>query len=181
MTKIPRRARPHRAEDIEVLVESRYQAAATSVGNRSGAGPVAASPGMAVLIRSRMILCLRVALVRVLGQDRWPLYIVAQMTTVNRWRDHGGTGMSSNTSPPTLQPPPYRPGQPPPRKKHRVFLRVFLAIQVGFLAWVIYTGVSLSQSGPNNGVALQTGCGVLTDMIAGAIYGICQPRNSRTS
>jgi hypothetical protein len=77
---------------------------------------------------------------------------------------------------PRLQPPPYRPGQPPPRKKHRVFL----AIQLGFLAWVIYTGVSLPQSGPNNGVALQMGLWVLTDVITGAIYSICQARNSRT-
>lgn len=33
-------------------------------------------PGKAVLIRSRMILCPRVALVRVLGRGRWPLDIV---------------------------------------------------------------------------------------------------------
>ena len=60
-----------------------------------------------------------------------------------------------------------RPVQADPRKKHRAFLWVFLAIQVGFLAWVIYTGVSLSQSGPNNGVALQMGLWVPRKFRAG--------------
>jgi len=86
---------------------------------------------------------------------------------------------STNPSPLTQQQsPPYRPGQPPPRKRHRVFLWVFLGIQVGFLAWVIYTGVTLPQSGPNDGFALQMGLWVLTDLITGTIYGIRQARRS---
>jgi hypothetical protein len=53
-----------------------------------------------------------------------------------------------------------------------------LGIQVGFLAWVIYTGVTLPQSGPNDGFALQMGLWVLTDLITGTIYGIRQSRRS---
>jgi len=87
--------------------------------------------------------------------------------------------MSTNTSPPTRQPSPYRPGQPP-RKRHRVFLWVFLAIQVIFLGWVIYAGVSLPQSGPSNGLAIQIGLWVLTDLVLGVIYLIRQlPRRPR--
>ncbi len=95
--------------------------------------------------------------------------------------------MSTNTSPPTQQPPPYGPGshmsilrvrgdKPPPRKRNRVFLWVFLAIQVIFLGWVIYAGVSLPQSGPSNGLAIQIGLWVLTDLLLGVIYLICQLR-----
>jgi hypothetical protein len=88
--------------------------------------------------------------------------------------------MGSNTSPPTQQPSPHRPGQPPPRKRQRVFLWVFLAIQVIFLGWVIYAGVSLPQSGPSNGPAIQIGLWVLTDLVLGVIYLICQlPRRPR--
>ncbi len=84
--------------------------------------------------------------------------------------------MSINTSSPTRQPSPYRPGQPPPRKRHRVFLWVFLAIQVIFLTWVISAGVSA----PQYGVGLQIGLWVLTDVISSAIYATCQlPRRPR--
>jgi len=94
--------------------------------------------------------------------------------------------MSTNTSPPT-QPPPYGPGsymsilrgrgpKPPPGKRNRVFLWVFLAIQVIFLGWVIYAGVSA----PQNGLGIQMGLWVLTDVITVAIYLICQlPRTPR--
>jgi hypothetical protein len=87
--------------------------------------------------------------------------------------------MSTNTSPPTRQPSPYRPGQQPPRKRHRVFLWVFLAIQVIFLGWVIYAGVSLPQSGPSNGLAVQIGLWVLTDLVLGVIYLIWQLRRKQ--
>ena len=95
--------------------------------------------------------------------------------------------MSTNTSPPTQQPPPYGPGsymsivrgrghRPPMRKRNRVFLWVFLAIQVIFLGWVIYAGVSA----PQNGLGIQIGLWVLTDVITVAIYLICQlPRTPR--
>jgi hypothetical protein len=98
--------------------------------------------------------------------------------------------MSTNT-PPTQQPPPYGPGsymsilrvrghKPPPRKRNRVFLWVFLAIQVIFLGWTIYAGVSAPQSGYSPGVAIQVGLWVLTDVILGAIYAIWQlPRSPR--
>ena len=66
--------------------------------------------------------------------------------------------------------------KPPPRKRNRVFLWVFLAIQVIFLGWVIYAGVSL----PQNGLGIQMGLWALTDVILGAIYLICQlPRRPR--
>jgi len=57
------------------------------------------------------------------------------------------------------QPPPYRaplgypaqpqyaPPQPKPRKKRRVFLWVFLAIQVIFVIWII-AGVATNPAGP---------------------------------
>jgi len=78
--------------------------------------------------------------------------------------------------PSTQQPPPYGPGQPPPRKRNRVFLWVFLAIQAIFLGWVIYAGVSA----PQNGLGLQMGLWAVTFVITGAIYLICQlPRNPR--
>ena len=84
--------------------------------------------------------------------------------------------MSTNTSPPTQQPPQVQP----PRKRRRVFVWVFLAIQVIFLIWVISAGVSAPQSGWSAGVGLQVGLWVLTDVIAGAIYLICQlPRSPR--
>ena len=95
--------------------------------------------------------------------------------------------MSTNTSPPTQQPLPYGPGsymtflrvrghRPPPRKRNRVFLWVFLAIQVIFLGWVIYAGVSA----PQNGLGLQMGLWAVTDVITGAAYLICQlARNPR--
>jgi hypothetical protein len=68
----------------------------------------------------------------------------------------------------------------PPRKRRRVFVWVFLAIQVIFLGWVIYAGVSLPQSGPSNGLAIQMGLWVLTDVILGVIYLIRQlPRTPR--
>lgn len=85
--------------------------------------------------------------------------------------------MSTNTSPPTKQTPPYGPGQPPPRKTNRVFLWVFVAIQVIFVGWVVYKGVSAPQNG---GVAIQMGTWVLTDVVLGVIYMICQlPRTPR--
>jgi hypothetical protein len=84
--------------------------------------------------------------------------------------------MSTDTSPPTQRPPQAQP----PRKRHRVFLWVFLAIQVIFLGWVIYAGVSLPQSGPSSGLAIQIGLWVLTDLFLGVIYLICQlPRRPR--
>jgi len=95
--------------------------------------------------------------------------------------------MSTNTSPPTQQPPPYGPGsymsivrvrghRPPPRKRNRVFLWVFLAIQVIFLGWVIYAGVSAPQSG----IGIQMGLWAVTDVILVVIYLICQlPRGPR--
>ncbi|MDT3727808.1 hypothetical protein ROS62_24185 [Streptomyces sp. DSM 41972] len=39
------------------------------------------------------------------------------------------------------------PPQPPPKKKHRVFLWVFLAIQVVFLIWVIW-GIAQGSGTP---------------------------------
>ena len=85
--------------------------------------------------------------------------------------------MSTSTSPPTRQPPPQ---VQPPRKRRRVFVWVFLAVQVIFLGWVIYAGVSLPQSGPSNGVAIQMGLWALTDVILGVIYLIRQlPRTPR--
>jgi uncharacterized membrane protein len=85
--------------------------------------------------------------------------------------------MSTDTSTPTRQPPPQ---VQPPRKRRRVFVWVFLAIQMIFLGWVIYAGVSLPQSGPSNGVAIQMGLWVLTDVILGVIYLIRQlPRAPR--
>jgi hypothetical protein len=61
-----------------------------------------------------------------------------------------------------------------PRKRHRVFLWVYLAIQVMFLGWVIYAGLSLPQSGPSPGVGPQMGLWALTDVIIAAICGIRQ-------
>jgi len=95
--------------------------------------------------------------------------------------------MSTSTSPPTQESPPYGPGsymsilrvrghRAPMRKRNRVLLWVFLAIQVIFLGWVIYTGVSA----PQNGLGIQIGLWALTDVILGAIYLICQvPRRPR--
>ena len=85
--------------------------------------------------------------------------------------------MSTSTSPPTRQPTPQ---VLPPRKSRRVFVWVFLAVQVIFLGWVIYAGVSLPQSGPSNGLAIQMGLWVLTDLILAVIYLIRQlPRTPR--
>jgi hypothetical protein len=67
--------------------------------------------------------------------------------------------MRTNTSPPTQQPPSSWPGLPPPRKRHRVFLWVFLAIQVIFLGWVIYAGVSLPQSARRTASPSRWACG----------------------
>jgi hypothetical protein len=69
-----------------------------------------------------------------------------------------------------------RPQVQPPRKGHRVFLWVFLAIQVIFLGWVISAGVSAPRSGPSPGVGLQMGLWALTDVVLGAIYLIFQLR-----
>lgn len=41
-----------------------------------------------------------------------------------------------------------KPAKPRPRKKHRVFLWVFLAIQVIFIAWLI-AGVVKASQGPD--------------------------------
>jgi len=66
--------------------------------------------------------------------------------------------------------------RPPPRKRNRVFLWVFLAIQVIFLGWVIYAGVSAPQSG----IGIQMGLWAVTDVILVVIYLICQlPRRPR--
>src|SRR5579862_6445340 len=97
--------------------------------------------------------------------------------------------MSPNTSPPTREPPPYGPGsymsilrvrghKPPPMKGKRVFLWVFLAIQMIFLGWVIYAGVSA----PQNGLGIQMGLWAVTDVITVAIYLIYQlPRTPRSA
>ena len=96
--------------------------------------------------------------------------------------------MSTNTSPPSQEPPSYGPGsymsilrvrghRPPMRKRNRVFLWVFLAIQVIFLGWTIYTGVSAPQSG----LGIQIGLWAVTAVILIAIYLIWQlPRNRGT-
>ena len=66
----------------------------------------------------------------------------------------------------------------PPRKRKRVFVWVFLAIQVIFLGWVIYAGVSA----PQRGLGIQMGLWALTDILLGAIYMIRQlPRTPRQS
>jgi hypothetical protein len=95
--------------------------------------------------------------------------------------------MRTNQSPPTREPPPYGPGsymsivrgrghRPPMRKRNLVFLWAFLAIQVIFLGWTIYTGVAT----PQNGIGLQMGLWAVTDVIGVAIYLIYQlPRNQR--
>jgi hypothetical protein len=95
--------------------------------------------------------------------------------------------MSTNTSPPTQEPPPYGPGsymsilrvpghKPSPMKRNRVFLWVFLSIQVIFLGWVIYAGVSA----PQNGLGIQMGLWAVTDVITIAIYLILRlPRTPR--
>jgi hypothetical protein len=76
-----------------------------------------------------------------------------------------------NTQPPQVQ---------RPSERRRVFLWVFLAIQVVFFGWVIYAGVSAPRSGPSPGVGLQIGLWALTDVITGVAYLICQlPRGSR--
>ena len=82
--------------------------------------------------------------------------------------------MSTNTSPPTQQPPQVQP----PRKRHPVFLWVFLAIQVIFLGWVIYAGVSAPQSGWSPGVGPQMGLWAVTFVITCAIILIFQLRRS---
>ena len=93
--------------------------------------------------------------------------------------------MSTNTSSPLQEPPSYGPGsymsilrvrphRPPMRKRNRVFLWVFLAIQVIFLGWTIYAGVSAPQSG----LGIQIGLWAVTAVILGATYLIWQlPRN----
>src|ERR1700733_7744093 len=80
------------------------------------------------------------------------------------WRHSGDTkeasDMRTDTSPPEPEPEPepYGPGsymsfvrgrghRAPMSKRNKVFLWVFLAIQVIFLAWTIYTGVATPQSG----------------------------------
>jgi asparagine N-glycosylation enzyme membrane subunit Stt3 len=81
--------------------------------------------------------------------------------------------MSANddTQPPRVQ---------PPGKRRRVFLWVFLTIQVVFLGWVIYAGVSAPQSGRSPGVGLQVGLWAVADVILGAVYLIGQlPRGPR--
>jgi hypothetical protein len=122
----------------------------------------------------------------VLGQDQWPPGILAQVTTVNRWgRDQGDTGMSADTP---QQQQPYWPGQPPPQKpywpqlpppwkKHRAVLWAFLAIQVMFLSWVIYSAVSA----PQNGLGLQIGLWAVTFVITCAVLLISQLPRSRVS
>ena len=60
------------------------------------------------------------------------------------------------------------------KKRNRAFLRVFLAIQMIFLGWTIYTGVSAPQSG----LGIQIGLWAVTAVILIAIYLIRQlPRN----
>jgi len=93
--------------------------------------------------------------------------------------------MSTNTSPATQEPEPRGPGsymtfvhvrghRPPMTKRNRVLLWVFLAIQVIFLGWTIYAGVSA----PQNGLGIQMGLWIATDVIFVAIYLILQlPRN----
>jgi hypothetical protein len=63
------------------------------------------------------------------------------------------------------------------RKRNRVFLWVFLAIQVIFLGWTIYTGVSAPQSG----LGIQIGLWAVTTVILIAIYLIWQLPRSRAS
>lgn len=53
------------------------------------------------------------------------------------------------------QPPQVQP----PRMRRRVFRWVYLAIQVIFLCWVIYAGVSAPQSGRHPASAPRWGCG----------------------
>jgi hypothetical protein len=95
--------------------------------------------------------------------------------------------MGTNASPPAQQPPPYGPGsymsilrvrghKPPPSKRNRVFWWVFLASQMIFLGWVVYAGVSH----PQNGIGIQMGLWIVTDVILVAIYLVCQlPRRPR--
>lgn len=55
-----------------------------------------------------------------------------------------GTWPEAPQGSPSSQPPYQGSTAPPPRKRHRVFLWVFLAVQLLFLAWVIVgaTGAS---------------------------------------
>ena len=89
--------------------------------------------------------------------------------------------MSTDQSPPPPEPGPYGPGsymsivrgrghRSPMSKRNRVFLWVFLAIQVIFLGWTIYTGVATPQSG----LGLPLGLWAASVVIGGAIYLICQ-------
>lgn len=53
------------------------------------------------------------------------------------------------TAPPPPQPTAYQPAAPPapPRRKRRIFLWVFLAIQVIFIIWII-AGLATKGTGP---------------------------------
>ena len=51
---------------------------------------------------------------------------------------------------------PYPPGAIPPRKRRRVFLWVFLAIQVLFVIWLV-TGLATTHTGPT-AAQLAQGC-----------------------
>lgn len=104
---------------------------------------------------------------------------------------------------PSTQPPGQGSTAPPPRKRHRVFLWVFLAVQLLFLAWVIVgaTGASgtpeecrgltgddldlcndANDVGTTIGVGLVIGLWVAADFILALTYVIYrlasrQPRN----
>lgn len=96
-----------------------------------------------------------------------------------------GSEMSNATPPP---PPPIP--QAAPKKKRRVFLWVFLAVQVLFLVWVI-TGVSSGAGTPTDcggleaeacnaasdigtgiGVIMIVGVWVVVDFFMALVYGV---------
>lgn len=123
---------------------------------------------------------------------------------------HGAQEPQWGPRPPQAPPPgtdyqqaPAGSGPPPqpPRKKHRVFLWIFLAIQAVFLIWVIWgiaqgggtpeqcrgrTGDDLdlcdsaSDAGTAIGVGLVIALWAAVDIILGTTYGIYRLTTRRT-
>jgi hypothetical protein len=112
-------------------------------------------------------------------------------TGVVTWLDPAPVDQTPTSPPPAVGPPPPVPGQTGrPRKKRRIFLWAFLAVQVIFVIWII-SGLASASGAPDDcgtlspeacndaesigtgiGVALVIGLWLAVDFILGVSYAI---------
>ncbi len=102
-------------------------------------------------------------------------YTVDPQTGATAWVENSETFQQGQTAPsaPGGTAPWRSPTAPPPKKKHRIFLWVFLVIQAIFLVWIITAIARSSGDATDCGTLTQQECNDAKDVGTGiGVFGI---------